>query len=180
MIDIVGEQEVNTAAPAHVMIKVTNRNPFVLRDRFNGVPVEFPPGKTVTVSPIEANHFFGYPGTPEEMAVHMAKRFGWNTIEHVQKDGDAWDSPKLYERYAWNVKLESEEFVLVPKGSLKADDGLDVENLPVEAGHPGAPPPGDVGTAKVGQREGSPVTLRRPGRRRKDHAAADPSFTPLG
>lgn len=183
MIDLVGEQDMMPAPPAHVMVQVTNRNPQIIRDRFNGVPVIFKPNETVTISPVEANHFFGYPGTPEEMAIHMAKRFGWNSIEHVQRDPNGGiDAPMLYQVYAWRIEITTQEFELVPKSSMKADDGLDVDTMPVEEGHPAAPVRGEAHTAKVGQRKGSPVALgaRRPGRQRKRDAPVDPHFVPLG
>lgn len=188
MIDLVGEKDVMPEVPAHVMVQVTNRNPFVIRDRFNGIPVVFRPNETMTISPAEANHFFGYPGTKEEMAIHCAKRFGWNSAAHVQRDprheDDGSDAPMVYQANTWNIEIKTQEFVMVPKGSLKADDGLDVETMPVQEGHPAAPVPQDTGRARVGNRKGTPVRFggRRPGRQRKPAAApaADPSFTPLG
>lgn len=187
MIDLVREQEVMPAPPAHVMIQVINRNSFIIRDRFNGVPVWFKPNETVTISPTEAQHFFGYPGTKEEMAIYMAKRNGWNTIAHVQVDpNDGPDGLPLYQKYASNIHITTQEFELVPKGSKSADDGLDVDNMPVQEGHPDAPLSAararDNTGAAVGKRAGSPVKLggRRPGRPSKQKPATDPSFVPLG
>jgi hypothetical protein len=186
MIDLLQGQEGIPESPTYVMIKVTNFNPFPLRDRFDGVPVEFAPGQTVNITPQQAQHFFGFPGTPDEMAVHMAKRFGWNTIDYVQRaQGAHPDTPMLFQKYAWNVRVESIEMELVPKARVQADDGLDVETMPQMA-EAGMPPANrdttgrDLGT-KVGVRTGSPVQHKKnKGGRPRKQPAADPGFTPLG
>jgi hypothetical protein len=173
MIDISREQEVMPEPPAHVLIRVTNRNSFTIRDRFDGVPVTFKPNETVTINRDQAAHFFGYPGDPRDRAVHMAKRYGWNTTEHVRVDPlDGPDGPTLYQKYAWNVVFEEQEFELVPKSQQKADDGLkEVDDLPKGAAPP-TPDMHDAGTSRVGRRTGSTAkphrrTGRPPGRPRK-------------
>jgi len=183
MIDLLQGPEGIPEAPAYVMLKVTNRNHFTLRDRFNGVPVEFRPGVTVNITKDQAAHFFGWPGTQDEMAVHMAKRFGWNTIEYVQRQPGAHpETPMLFQQYANNVIVEAIEMELVPKERVKADDGLDVETMPHMEASIG--PPNDAAEhgleTKVGIRTGSPVVPKnKGGRPRKNPLPAQP-FTPLG
>lgn len=75
-------------------VRVTNRNPFQINDMHDGVPYEFPPDLTVTIPPEAAQHIFGWPAEPQEMAMHMARRFGWNRPEHytIPKDRQAADA----------------------------------------------------------------------------------------
>jgi hypothetical protein len=187
MIDLVGEQDALPPPEAHIRIKVTNRNAFAIRDRFDGVPYTFKPGDQVTVTQAQANHFFGWPGDLDSRTIYMAKRFGWSTKEHVIRDTLAGpDAKSLLETYVANVILETEEMVMVPKKQALADDMLDVDTMPTMGDEEFGPEPtarasgsaGGVG-AKVGLRKGSPVRLggasgnRKPGRPRKPE-------TPLG
>lgn len=110
------------------MVVVTNRNAFIIRDRFDGVPYTFKPNETLSIPPDVAAHFFGWPGDREDMNIHIAKRRGWNTKEYIQR-ADPMDpnSELLYERYANNIVITVKEYVLVPKNELAADDGLLIE-----------------------------------------------------
>ena len=78
--------------PVLVHVDVTNGTQYPIEDMFDGIPVVFPVGQTVTVSPEVAKHCFGYPGDPREMAMHMAKRYGWATAETLK-----WSSHKTPE-----------------------------------------------------------------------------------
>jgi hypothetical protein len=178
MIDLLQGQESIPAAPTYVMIRVTNRNSFMVRDRFDGVPVEFKPGETVSITPDQAFHFFGFPGTPDEMAVHMAKRFGWSTMEYVVRPpGADPHAPMLFQEYASKIHIEAIEMELVPKQRSLADDGLEVGSMPHMDPIVGEPrtPIEDAGGTKVGLRTGSPVK-RKPGRPRKN---PEPSVPPV-
>lgn len=182
MIDALMEQETIPEAPVYVMFKVTNRNHFTMRDRYDGVPIAFPPGVTINITRDQAAHFFGWPGTPDEMAVYMAKRNGWNTIDYVKREPGAHpEAPMLFQVYARNVTIEAVEMELVPKERVKADDGLDVDTMPVE--DPVIHPVAAAGverdmTTKVGVRTGSPV--KNKGGRPRKNPIADPGFVPLG
>lgn len=183
MIDLLQGPESIPETPVYVMIHVVNRNPFLVEDRFDGVPVRFPPGEKVSISPSQAQHFFGFPGTPDEMAVHMAKRFGWNTIEYVQRPpGTLPHEPMLFQKYAANIQIQPIEMELVPKQRQLADDGLAVETLPQkepELPRQASPAREDPGASKVGVRSGSPVR-RKPGRPRKNLVTPDPNFQSQG
>jgi len=74
-------------------VRVTNKNEFVIRDRFDGVPFTFEPGKSVTIPPDAANHIFGWrhhgdDEAPEhatnDMLVYCQKRHGWNTPDIIK------------------------------------------------------------------------------------------------
>jgi hypothetical protein len=189
MIDLVGEQDALPPPEAHIRIKVTNRNDFVIRDRHDGVPYTFKPNDRVTVTQAAANHFFGWPGDLEQRTLYMAKRYGWNTAEYVVRDATKPDAKSILETYAENIILETEEMVMVPKKQVLADDMLDVDTMPTMGDEEFGPEPGSrttgpgsgVGT-KVGVRKGSPVRLggagggRKPGRPRKP----EPADPPLG
>jgi hypothetical protein len=192
MIDLLGEQEALPPPEAHIRIKVTNRNDFTIRDRYDGVPYTFKPNDQVTVTQAVANHFFGWPGDLEQRTLYMAKRRGWSTKEHVLRDPkDGPNAKSLLETYAENIILETEEMVLVPKDKAKlADDGLDIDTMPTGTFDygPDAPartskPAGGMGT-KVGLRKGSPVKLGGSGERRRPGRPSakkpEPADPPLG
>lgn len=77
--------------PQVMQVKVVNRNDFMIRDMFDGVPYEFEPNKPTSVPIDAAHHIFGWwpPYTDQEgnrhevdqkdMKRHIMKRFGWNT-----------------------------------------------------------------------------------------------------
>jgi hypothetical protein len=184
MIDLVNEQDALPPPEAHIRIKVTNRNPFVIRDRYDGVPYTFKPNDQVTVTQAVANHFFGWPGDLESRTLYMAKRRGWSTKEYVLRDTEknGPDAKSILETNVENIILDVEEMVMVPKRQALADDMLDVDTMPTMGDEdfgpdPSPRSPGPVGT-KVGVRKGSPVRLgsRKPGRPRKP----EPADPPLG
>lgn len=183
MIDLLQGQEAIPDTPTYVMITIVNRNPFVIRDRYDGVPIEFPPGERINITKDQALHFFGFPGTADEMAVHMAKRFGWNTADYVKRErGSSPDEPMLFQKYAAAVHLEVVEMELVPKQKNAADDNLDIETMPSMADMaPEGPPshPDDrERSARVGIRKDSPTKNHRIGGRGRPRK--DPGFVPLG
>lgn len=68
-------------------VRITNRNDFVIKDKFNGVAYVFAPSKPVECIPEVAAHIFGF--RPEflslgeeeaerAMTTYCAKRHGWN------------------------------------------------------------------------------------------------------
>jgi hypothetical protein len=187
MIDLVNEQDALPPPEAHIRIRVTNRNPFVIKDRYDGVPYTFKPNDQVTVTQAVANHFFGWPGDLESRTLYMAKRRGWNTAEYVVRDTTkGHDAKSILETYVENIILDVEEMVMVPKKQALADDMLDVDTMPTMGDEPGpysgsSDPARGLGT-KVGVRKGSPVRLggaggnRKPGRQRKP----EPTDPPLG
>lgn len=71
-------------------VRVTNNLPFNFVDRYDGVPVTIPPGKSENLPPDMAYHFFGYaPGVNRKtMLRHTAKRHGWNTPEFALANPD--------------------------------------------------------------------------------------------
>ena len=179
MIDLLQGQEGIPETPTYVMISVTNRNPFLIRDRFDGVPVDFPPGQKINITKDQALHFFGFPGTPDEMAVHMAKRFGWNTADYVLRErGTNPYEPMLFQKYAALVQIEVVEMELVPKIKQMADDNLDLETMPTMDPPAPASHAEREGGAKVGVRKNSPTASHRIGGRPPKRT--DPDFTPLG
>ena len=174
MIDLTGEEDFPQAPTASTMVEVTNRNGFIMRDRFNGVPYEFKPNETITLSPVEANHFFGYPAEPKLMAIYMAKRFGW-TGEEYRKPANPRansmdpDNMQLWQFYASQVAIKPVEMVMVRKdqlGNLLADDGAEdeLETLPISPHKDRGEP---LNASKVGQRKGSAAKGRRRPARRK-------------
>jgi hypothetical protein len=154
--------------PAATMVIVTNRNGFVIRDRFDGVPFTFKPNEPVTIPPDVASHFFGWPAERDVRNVHIAKRRGWNTREYMQR-ADPMDplSDLLYERYADNIRITQKEYVLVAREDMRpADDAADNEVLTGDDDN-------DLATRQTtaissthgGRRTGSKATGRRSGRR---------------
>lgn len=164
-IDVKMAADEPTPVPGATMVIVTNRNAFVVRDRFDGVPFVFKPNEPVAVPPEIAQHFFGWPADRDVMNVYIAKRHGWNTREYMER-ADVMDpmSPMLYERYADNIKITVKEYVLVPREehARPADDGLLMEEE--DDGTPLSRQAADPEVTKVGRRTGSKAK-RRGGRR---------------
>ena len=109
---------------------------------FDGVPVLFPPGVAVVVGPELAMHCFGYPGEARDMAIHMAKRYGWATADNL-----AWTAHKTpkYVEMASKIKFQPIYYELVRR---KPDDPIpaivaDEESPPL--------PPAEASTTVVGK-----------------------------
>lgn len=111
-------------------VRVTNRNDFTIRDRVDGVPYTFVPGVGVDVPPDVAYHLFAYPGEPEYMHAHMARRWGWNRPEHAKMDenGDT-----VWQRFARNVVIEVQHYELRPvdhdPDAIPADSAEDAPEM---------------------------------------------------
>jgi hypothetical protein len=121
------EQKPPQADPPAVLVhvQVTNTNPWPIEDMFDGTPVVFPPNVPVDVSPDVARHCFGYPGEPRDMAIWMARRYGWATPETMK--WTAHKTPQYFE-FAQKVLFEPVYYDLVrrkpddPIPALSADD----------------------------------------------------------
>lgn len=131
----------DTPQPAIMQVEVTNNNDFPIEDRFNGVPVRFPIGETVTVTEAIAFHCFAWPGDAADMALHMAKRYGWTGRDHLVMN--AARQP-LYRQFADKVVIQPVYFDLVKRDRndpIPADNGEDADPPP--------PPPEDAGETTV-------------------------------
>lgn len=109
-------------------VRVINRNAFTIRDRYDGIPYEFPPGKQVMLLPEVATHILGYPGDVEDMHRHMAKRWGWNLMQHMQV-GD--DGLTVWQRQCLAIEVSMERFELrrVSTGGAIPADGDDIGTM---------------------------------------------------
>lgn len=113
-------------------VRVTNGLDFDLIDRFDGVPVTIPPGKSENLPADMAWHFFGYAPGQERPAMcrHTSKRHGWNTPEFAKVDPVSKKTKA--EEWFDKIKIEAVIYKLVP-----ADD--DPEK-PIPADREGGPP----------------------------------------
>ncbi len=165
-IDVHRAIEEPSPVPGATMVIVCNRNSFLIRDRFDGVPFTFKPNERITIPPEVATHFFGWPGDREIMNVYIAKRHGWNTREYMQR-ADPMDpmSELLYQRYANNIRIEVKEYVLVPREATgrAADDGVLMED---DEDRPFSQTAADPSLTHVGKRTGSKAKPQRRGGRR--------------
>lgn len=59
-------------------VRVVNRNPFTIEDRYNSEIFTFEPNKRVTVPRFVAQHIFGLGMQPQEQLFYCMRRFGWN------------------------------------------------------------------------------------------------------
>lgn len=159
--------------PAIMQLEVTSGLEFPINDMFDGVPVSFPPGVTVTISPEAALHLFGYPGEAKDMAVHMARRFGWSGRDFLTPQGGHGPAP--YEKMAAQIVIKPVYYDLVRRdrdapilADPDGDDGGDLE--------PVAGP--EEGATKAGKRRRStarpaPKIAPRTGRKRREVDTAD-------
>jgi hypothetical protein len=162
------------SSPSFQMVKVLNRNPFVIIDRWDGVPYLFkaePLGTTsvgLSIPPDAAAHFFAWPAEPEVVRFYIAKRHGWNTPEDIaraDKDGNPLD-PTGANRMRWELWVEKLEISAVhfdlvqrdPDAPIPADAGDPEDAAMTESGNdlplPMAAGPDTSGT-KVGTRKRS-------------------------
>ena len=94
-------------------VKVYNGLDVAFTDRFDGVPVSIPPGKTENFPIDMAQHFFGYHPGVDRMGMlrHVARRQGWNTPEYVKQD--AVSHKTLADEYFDKLKIEPVLYKLV-------------------------------------------------------------------
>lgn len=89
-------------------LRVTNRNDFPIRDRYDGVPYVFAPNESVDLPLDAAGHILGYPAERDVMNLHMAKRWGWNRPEHVVIDPQT--RKMKFQELADNIHINVETF----------------------------------------------------------------------
>lgn len=108
-------------------VRVTNGLDTAFHDRYDGVPITIPPGKSENIPLDMAAHFFGYhPGIePAAMLRHVAKRQGWNTPDYFKQDPDTRKT--LAESLFAKLKIEPVEYKLVP-----ADDPDPKKPIPAD------------------------------------------------
>lgn len=135
-------------------VRVTNRNTFQISDMYDGVPYEFPPGATVVIPPEAAAHIFGWPGEGNEMAQHMARRFGWNRPEHYDpKLADARGLlPWQLMTRAITIAVEHYEMrrVHMPGAPIPAEEAADAPDMLGLNVDPPAPRRSVVGSRRRG------------------------------
>lgn len=141
------------------MVRVTNRNAFTMRDRFDGNVYMFRPNKPEIIPPLAAMHIFGWPGDEESMRAHTTRRFGWNTPTYVGMDKnrvlDIFEHGEtLGDMYWKNLVIQQINYTVVP----------DDPNLPEREPAPSASeavhvPPADDSTHAGAGRKGRKVEL---------------------
>lgn len=149
------EPQPDRPTPAVMQLEVTNGNDFDIEDFFDGIPVRFPAGQTVTVSPDQAMHCFGYPGEARDVALYMAKRYGWSGRDYLIAEGER--EPK-YRQLAAKIFIKPVYFDLVRRDRndpILADHGEEDDEPPEPS--MGA----DTGT-RAGKRRKTPARLGAP------------------
>jgi hypothetical protein len=125
-------------------VRVTNGLDFPFTDRYDGVPITIPPGKSENLPLDMAAHIFGYQYGIDPMAMfrYIAKRQGWNTPEHVKQNPDTQKT--LAQEYFEKLKIEAVTYRLVPddapdprkpvpaEQSIQSDDEEPVRRAPVK------------------------------------------------
>ena len=74
-----------------MILKVTNGNSNLLRDRCGGVQYEFPPNVPVMIPQEAAEHIFGY-GLPEDERFKKFMRMG---LANHPKGKEIWDNIRI-------------------------------------------------------------------------------------
>lgn len=142
------------------MVRVTNRNAFTMRDRFDGNLYTFRPNKPQVIPPMAAMHFFAWPGDPELMKAHTTKRFGWNSPAYVGIDKkhivDMFeDGEKLGDVYWRNLIIEEVRYNVVPEDMSLPEKEVE----PAQALAPASAMPDDELTHSGTGRKGRKVEL---------------------
>jgi hypothetical protein len=118
-------------------VRVTNGLKTAFTDRYDGVPVIIPPGKSTNLELSIAAHLLGYqPGVDDEaMFRHVSRRQGWNTADYAKPDDD--DPDKTRARALFDkLKIEAVAYKMVP-----VDDPDPRKPIPADAAIPDDPPP---------------------------------------
>jgi hypothetical protein len=149
---VVDDPQHDRPTPAIMQLEVINHNDFPIDDFFDGVPVSYPKDVVVTVTPDMALHCFGYPGDKAEMALHMAKRYGWSGRDYLIQQGER---EPLYKQLAAKIEIKPVYFDLVRRdrdAPILADNGEDEDTRMEPVGS------GDTGT-RTGKRKRTPARL---------------------
>ena len=120
-------------------IRVTNNLDVPFTDRWDGIPVTIPVGKSENLQLDMANHFFGYYYEVERdvMFRHTCKRQGWNTPAHV-KEGD--DGKTLAQRNFAALDIKAVVYKMVEE-TIDTDQPIPADPvLPKVADIPDLPP----------------------------------------
>ena len=134
-------------------VRVTNGLEYAFHDRYDGVPITIPPGKSENIPEDMAAHFFGYHYgvEPVVMLRHIAKRQGWNTPEYVKQDPETRQT--LAEKLFARLKIEPVVYKLVPEDTpdprkpIAADPGIPDDPPPRRAPRSRAEREADEGAA---------------------------------
>ena len=94
-------------------VKITNGLDVPFTDRYDGVPITIPPGKSENLPLDMAAHILGYHYgiEPEAMFRYIAKRQGWNTPAYVQQNPETHKN--LAREYFDKLKIEPVTYRLV-------------------------------------------------------------------
>lgn len=121
---------------AGINVFVTNNNPWSFADYYDGIPIEFPSGKRVSVELEAAAHFFGFPVDEDGRVTavepdksYIFRRYGWNTpsfrIEPSPEGRIVLNPAKAMQNAETafkNLVIETVEYQLVEKN--RRDDRL--------------------------------------------------------
>jgi hypothetical protein len=123
-------------------VKVTNHGDAPYIDMYDGVPVTIDPGGSQNIRPEQAFHFFGWTedARKEQMALHTAKRRGWNTSEHLAKDESGKPG---FQRLFEQLTIEPVTFKLVeetPAADQPIPADPDEANEDEQVEHASSPP----------------------------------------
>lgn len=144
------------AAPRVQFFEVVNNNDFEIRDMYDGVPIVFPKGEKVDISPEIALHCFGWPGEDQDRAEHMARRYGWSGRDYLRPEGPNNALPR-YAVLSALVTITPVYYTMVrvnPNAPVPADTGDESDDRPT--------PPMDVETTtRAGKRKKTKVKADR-------------------
>ncbi len=129
----------DTQARLHY-VRVTNGLDFPFTDRHDGVPVTIPPGKSETLPPDMAAHFFGYQlgVDPAAMLRHVSRRQGWNTPDFVKQNEETRKTKA--EEYFGKLKIEPVMYKLVEDKTPDPREPVPADPAMPERRGPGRPP----------------------------------------
>jgi hypothetical protein len=152
-----------------------------MSDRFDGVPYIFKTDVPMSIPVEVATHILGWPGEPEYIRRHIAKRFGWNTPDDMRRldaklsaDGtvvDVGSGPMRWETWVDKIEISPIHYELIerdPDAPIPADAG-DPEEAPM--GESEVPMPlkdHEAGDTHVGVRKRTGFVASKKSARRLD------------
>jgi hypothetical protein len=150
--------------PSFQMVRVLNKNDFPITDMYDGVPYTFEPGKTLSIPPEAAQHFFAWPADSTLSRMWIAKRLGWNTGEDIKRQADG---RMRWEHWVDKIEISAVSYDLVarnPDEPIPADPGEGDERMSEDEDLTMPAATTDITGTRVGRRKRD-VPAKRPPRR---------------
>ena len=116
-----------------VHLKLTNKNDFIIVDRYDGVPFTFEPKKPIIIPADAAAHIFGWSpeASMEDVERHTCRRLGWNTPDHMKNStGRRFFKNLQFDKVAYRMVEVTDDENITTEIPLKGGSGQKMTAAP--------------------------------------------------